>query len=199
MNAKNMFLLILTLTSLMAFGLLVIELSESTCDKYEILYKGSCCRDSDNNKICDSLQLTVMQDTQQSVENIGYSLEMQKLQDQINKIESQKVHYKDMYEITRNERDFYYREYNDDRYDDIDIKIIVRDNEDRRLEDAYVKLENGDTDIEYTDEDGVVRFYNMHEDCYEITVRKDGYETERKERCIEEDKVFSIYLDEELE
>lgn len=199
MNAKNMFLLVLTLASLLAFGLLVMELSEEECEKNEIKYRGECCRDSDSNRICDSLQLSVIQDTQQSVENIGYSLEMQKLQEQINKIESQKIEYRNMYEATRNERDFYYREYHEDRYDDIDIKIIVRDNEGRRLEDAYVKIENGDTDIEYTDEDGEVKFYNMHEDCYEITVRKDGYETERKEKCIDEDKTFSIYLDEELD
>jgi hypothetical protein len=76
-----------------------------------------------------------------------------------------------------------------------DLSVIVRDDDGDRLADARVRLENSDSEFDYTDEDGEAFFSGLDEDCYDVTVTKSGYVKESARICLEEDDRMSIVLD----
>ena len=78
----------------------------------------------------------------------------------------------------------------------IDLTVIVRDDEDGdRIEDAKVRIEDGEDDIDYTDDDGEAHFYNLRRDCYDIRVSADDYDSESRTFCLEDDERISFSLD----
>jgi len=129
------------------------------------------------------------------------SKEIKELKNQVNSLKLQVESYKRQATYQQNEKDYYYDYYRDRKYRDdeeYDLKVRVFDDEDDDpIEDARVRVENGDTDIEYTDDDGEVRFRNLEEDCYDIEVDADGYEDEDKRICLDDDERVNFYLRED--
>ncbi len=75
----------------------------------------------------------------------------------------------------------------DQRGDDAYLEVRVRDEESRNLENTRVRVENGDTEVKYTDDDGEVDF-ELEPDEYEVRASKDGYRTEERDVELEEDE-----------
>jgi hypothetical protein len=76
-----------------------------------------------------------------------------------------------------------------------DLTVRVRDDDTGDpIEDARVRVENGDTDSDYTDEDGEAFFSNLEEDCYDIEITADGYEDENDDFCLEDDERITIRM-----
>jgi hypothetical protein len=81
--------------------------------------------------------------------------------------------------------------------DEWDLTVRVRDEDGDPIEDARVRIENGDSESENTDEDGEAEFNNIEEDCYDIEVSAEGYEDETDEICVEDDERVNIRMSSE--
>ena len=110
-------------------------------------------------------------------------------------------YYKDLYERCRlSASDYstgrvvysYDRNYRDTG--SYDLTVIVKDDDNRRLEDAYVRVENSDSTSKHTDEDGEARFLNLEDDCYDVAVSKSGYDAEKDRICLRDDESITIRL-----
>jgi hypothetical protein len=76
-----------------------------------------------------------------------------------------------------------------------DLTVRVRDDDTGDpIEDARVRVMDGDSDSDYTDEDGEAFFSNLEEDCYDVTVRADGYDDESDEICLEDNERITIRM-----
>lgn len=117
--------------------------------------------------------------------------------DRIEELERELARVKAELQQTRNQRDYYQYErfYERDSDDEYDLDVRVRDEDGEPIENARVRVENGDTEVEYTDEDGEARFNNLEEDCYDIRVSADGYDTEYDDICLDDDERITIRLD----
>ncbi len=73
----------------------------------------------------------------------------------------------------------------DSDQDEVDLTVSVEDEDNDPIEDAEVEVENGDDETEDTDDEGEA-YFSLEPDDYEITVSKDGYETETRDIELEE-------------
>jgi hypothetical protein len=78
-----------------------------------------------------------------------------------------------------------------DREEDSNLWVKVEDDEGDDLEDARVRVRNGDSETGYTDRDGEVDF-ELDPDDYDVIASKPGYATEERDIEIEEDETRSI-------
>ncbi|MFC1697733.1 carboxypeptidase-like regulatory domain-containing protein [Nanoarchaeota archaeon] len=76
-----------------------------------------------------------------------------------------------------------------------DLKIKVEDPDGNAIDDARVKVENGEDDIEYTESDGEAIFYNLGVGCYNVKVKKSGYDNEEEELCLDYDTEHKFDLE----
>ena len=70
---------------------------------------------------------------------------------------------------------------------DTGLDVYVEDEDGDDLEDARVRVRNGDSDVDYTDDDGE-SFFDLEPDDYEVRVSKSGYETEERDVEIEQNE-----------
>jgi hypothetical protein len=78
-----------------------------------------------------------------------------------------------------------------DREEDSNLWVKVEDDEGDDLEDARVRVRNGDSETGYTDRDGEVDF-ELDPDDYDVIASKPGYATEERDIEIEEEETRSI-------
>jgi len=82
------------------------------------------------------------------------------------------------------------------------LRVLVEDEDDNELEDARVRVRNGDTQTRYTDDDGEANF-DLEPDDYEIRVSKDGYDPEERDIELDEGETqterFTLEEDEDFE
>jgi hypothetical protein len=93
--------------------------------------------------------------------------------------------------------DYYYdRNYNErnNNNDNLDLLVTVENDNGDPIENAEVRLTDGITRTHDTDEDGETEFTNLDEDCYNIRVKKSGFDTEEREICIEDDRTVTFRL-----
>ncbi|MBC5792968.1 MAG: carboxypeptidase regulatory-like domain-containing protein [Nanohaloarchaea archaeon] len=69
--------------------------------------------------------------------------------------------------------------------EEVDLTVSVEDEDNDPIEDAEVEVENGDDESDETDDEGEA-YFSLEPDDYEITVSKDGYETETRDIELEE-------------
>jgi hypothetical protein len=79
----------------------------------------------------------------------------------------------------------------DDDEDTGSLKVTVKDRDYDRLENARVRIENGDRRNGRTDDDGEIKFRDLQEDRYEIRVKCEG-ESETDSRYIDEGESDSV-------
>jgi len=152
------------------------------------------------DKVISQPQTVVIEDKNAEMETL--KKEISDLKEQI---ETQNT--RDRYGY-RDYSDYYYRDYYDDYYDDRyyykdrydddewDLEVRVKDDEDGDpIDDARVKVTNGDSEVEYTDNDGEAEFRNLEEDCYDIRVTADDYDSEEDDICLRDDERITIRLD----
>lgn len=192
----------------------------NACPSGSIYKSGVCCQDFNNDGRCDVVTQTMTMPTGMTVQiETGPSDEevmIAKLQAAVEALEQKNVQQTrpgyqcDDYGCRRMSSYYGYDDYygydyygydygffDRDRYDDDewDLTITIKDNDNGdRIEDAYVRIENGDDHSKYTDEDGEVKFRNIEEDCYDIEVEKSGYRNEDDYTCIHRDRKITIYL-----
>jgi hypothetical protein len=91
--------------------------------------------------------------------------------------------------------DTYWSDYNYRTSNGWDLTVRVRDDDTGDpIEDARVRVMDGDSDSDYTDEDGEAFFSNLEEDCYDIEVSADGYDDEDDDICLEDDERITIRM-----
>jgi hypothetical protein len=185
MKISDLFLI--TVMCLVIFGgayLLIGAQEEDTenCEYPYIEYSGSCCLDTDMNRVCDFLEQNIkmqvleMKNRDLDEKNLGLEKQLESCKQLLQMRQYQA------------EQNYWDDDRDGDSDEDIDITVIVIDDDtDDYVEDALVKLTNGDTEREYTDEDGEAEFDSLEEDCYEIRVSHDDYWTEEDEVCLDED------------
>lgn len=94
------------------------------------------------------------------------------------------------------EHNVHYIPVHDSDDDEHDLTVRVRDAQGAPVEGARVMVENSDDDVEYTDEDGIAEFDYLEEDCYDVTVKADGYVTLKEGNCLYEDERMTFHLEE---
>jgi flagellar basal body-associated protein FliL len=86
--------------------------------------------------------------------------------------------------------------YGSDRTYRYDLTVRVDDDETNdAIEDARVSIENGESDSDYTDNDGEAFFSNLKDECYDVYVSKSGYYSESRQVCISTDRTISFALE----
>jgi len=85
----------------------------------------------------------------------------------------------------------YDRRYNDDEWD---LTVYVEDEDGNDIEDARVRVEDGDHKTKYTDNDGRARFYDLEDDCYDIEVDADGYDDYDDDFCLHRDRSITVEM-----
>lgn len=100
----------------------------------------------------------------------------------------------DHYKYRKYDRDHYYYWYKDDEHD---LTVYVYDEDHDEVEDARVEVENGDDKTKYTNHDGVAKFNNLEEDCYDMKIKADGFKNYYYDFCLRDDKRIRVYLDED--
>ncbi|MFB6292119.1 MAG: carboxypeptidase regulatory-like domain-containing protein, partial [Candidatus Nanohaloarchaea archaeon] len=81
----------------------------------------------------------------------------------------------------------------DQNQGDGELSVFVEDRNGNDLQDARVRVENGETEVEYTDSNGKADFF-LEEGWYDVTVSKSGYETETRDVRVNEDEETVIRL-----
>jgi len=199
-----------------------IIMDDDPCPDNTILRAGKCCNDYNDDGYCDTSAqhafptgYSVEIEQQPSAEQVMLA----KLEAALKEVENKNARQADGYvcdeygcykptALSTNNDDYYnYYNYYTDRYydhdneisyDEWDLTIIVEDSETGdAIEDARVKIENGDDDIDYTDDEGEAKFRDIEEDCYDIYVSADGYESGTDDICIARDRKITIELDPE--
>lgn len=79
-----------------------------------------------------------------------------------------------------------------------ELRVIVEDEDDSQLEDARVRVRNGETFVERTDDDGEADF-ELESDQYNVRVSKSDYATEDRDITLddEDDRTVRFYLEED--
>jgi len=117
----------------------------------------------------------------------------------IDRLESQIDNLERQLQVERNNRvynervRYVYRDRHDD--DEWDLKVWVEDEDGDPIDDARVRVENGDTEIEYTNDNGRAIFRDLEEDCYDIEVEASGYLDEDDDICLDDDESITIELE----
>lgn len=87
-----------------------------------------------------------------------------------------------------------YLEKQNRRYNDLIIYVKDADNLDL-IENARVEIDNSERDVDYTNDFGRVKFYDVEKDCYSVKVSKKNYETSYEDFCVtDESEAFTVYL-----
>jgi hypothetical protein len=136
----------------------------------------------------------IVQVGQLKAENSNLERQLAASRNELTICQQQKIAYDSYKRDTYDRSDSYF--YDDNNNDDEwDLLVRVRDDDTGDpIEDARVRVENGDDDSEYTDDDGEAEFNNLEDDCYDIEVSADGYEDEEDDICLDDDERITIRL-----
>ncbi|NOZ80875.1 MAG: carboxypeptidase regulatory-like domain-containing protein [DPANN group archaeon] len=192
---------------------------EDVCPSGTIHRSGLCCQDYDADGRCDVLTVGQQAPTGMTVQVVSGPSEedviLAKLNAALKAAEAKSARedrpgyqcdefgcwkVNDYYDGRRYDGYRHHDAYYDDRYyghtDEWDLKIIVKDDDTKDpVEDARVRIENGDEHTKYTDDDGAVKFRDIDEDCYDIDVSADDYLDETDYTCLHRDSTIRIYLE----
>jgi hypothetical protein len=160
------------------------ESEDRKCKSPYLKVGDRCCIDSDFNNVCDAFEET--QKEFDVVDTQEYQQQIDQMKNIIENLKDDIGTYKD-----RESEDYYRKKY-------YDLTVTVKDDDtDDRIEDAYVRIRNGESESDKTNDKGRSYFYDLKEGCYDIKVSHSDYETEYEEICIHQDRRITIYLEPE--
>ena len=90
-----------------------------------------------------------------------------------------------------------YRENPGEEVDGEDLTIVVKAENGIKLENARIRIRKDGSEIfstYFTDEYGWAKVFNLRKDCYEIEVKKTGYETKKAKVCMSQDRDLKLVL-----
>jgi len=140
---------------------------------------------------------------QQAQQQAQQTQQMQQLQGQMDALRREnsnlKAEYDDLY-YNQMQNQHYYTHYNSDDNNDedneYDLLVIVKNESGSPIEDVHVRIEDGDSDTDYTNKYGEADFEEIEEDCYDITASKSGYLTEEDRICLHDtDERITLYME----
>lgn len=117
------------------------------------------------------------------------------MQRQINYLEDENMYLNSRYNTLSREIDDEDYYHHDDNNDEADLTVYVEDEDGDDIEDAKVRIQDGDDDIDYTNENGKAVFYNIDPDCYDVTVTKSGYFDEETSICLDDGESRGITVE----